>query len=148
MRNHHRRWFVAIGLFVLVSSCGSDSTAPETGFNGHWSGTLLQPKPTGNTEFAYSMNLTVTGTAVSGTAHIAVSGQPQFYADFTVSGTTTATQLDFTELTITAQVPPNTGGSWCLKRGTLTLAADVHSATGSWTSTSGCAPGTLTLTRG
>jgi len=94
------------------------------------------------------MNLSVTGTAVSGTAHIAVSGQPQFYADFTISGTTTATQLDFTEVAITAQVPPNTGGSWCLKRGTLTLAADGHSAAGSWSSTGGCAPGTLSLTRG
>ena len=147
MRNHHRRWIAGLALFVFVSSCGSDSTAPETGFSGHWTGILLQPKTTGNTEFAYSMNLSVTGTAVSGTAHIAVSGQPQFYADFTISGTTTATQLDFTEVAITAQVPPNTGGSWCLKRGTLTLAADGHSAAGSWSSTGGCAPGTLSLTR-
>jgi len=95
------------------------------------------------------MNLIVSKSEVSGTAHIAVSGQPQYYADFGISGTTTGSQLVFAELSITAQVPPNTGGSWCLKHGTLTLGADGKTMAGSWASTTGaCAPGTLSLTRG
>jgi hypothetical protein len=143
-----RRSIVAVGLATLAWGCGSSSTSPQTGFAGKWSGELLQPKTGGNTVFTYSLNLSVSGTSVSGTSHIAVSGQPQYYADFTVSGTATGPELDFTEIAITAQVPPNTGGSWCIKRGTLTLSGDGKTMRGTWSSTSGCAPGTLSLTRG
>ena len=139
---------LTFGLSALAAGCGSDSTSPATGVSGKWTGQLLQPKPSGNTQFDFSMNVTVNGTTVSGTAHINVLNMPQYYADFTISGTSTSSTLDFTETAITAQVPPgNTGGSWCLIHGTLTLAGDGKTMAGPWTSPTGCAPGTLSLTR-
>jgi hypothetical protein len=147
-RSFSRRWITGLALCVLATACGSDSTSPKTGLNGKWTGQLLQPKTSGNTQFDFSLNLTVGGSAVSGTAHINVLNQTQYYADFKVTGTATATTLDFTETTITAQVPPNTGGSWCLVHGILTLSADGSRLAGNWTSSSGCAPGTIVLTRG
>ena len=141
------RSVAALALLVLGASCGGDSTSPQTGVGGKWVGQLLQPKTGGNTQFDYSMSLTTTGTSVSGTSHISVLNQPKFFADFTVTGSLTGSQLAFTEVAITAQVPPNTGGSWCIKRGTLTLGDGGKTLSGSWTSTSGCAPGTIALTR-
>ena len=138
---------IAVLALLAVVSCGGGDTAPETGVGGKWSGQLLQPKTGGNTQFDYSMTLTQSGTTVSGTAHISVLDLPQYYADFSVTGTVTGSVLDFTEVSITKQVPPNTGGSWCLKRGTLTLSGDGKTLSGSWTSPSGCAPGTVSLTR-
>jgi hypothetical protein len=143
-----RRSIAALTLFALCVGCGGGSTSPQTGVAGRWTGQLLQPKTGGNTQFDYSLNLTTTGTAVSGTSHISVLNQPQFYADFTVTGTVSGSQLDFTEVAITAQVPPNTGGSWCIKRGTLTLGGDGKTLSGAWSSAGGCAPGTIALTRG
>jgi hypothetical protein len=132
---------------ILVASCGGSSTSPQTGFTGKWTGQLLQPKSAGNTQFDYSMNLTESGTSISGTAHISVLNQPQYFADFTVTGTTAGTQLTFVAGKITSQVPPNTGGSWCLEQGTLTLGGGGTTLSGPWTSQSGCAPGTIALTR-
>lgn len=134
-------------LCTLASGCKKDSTSPNTGLAGKWTGASLQPKTSGNTEFDFSMDLTINGSTVTGTSHINVLNLPQYYADFTVTGTATATTVDITETRITAQVPPNTGGSWCLIHATLTLSSDGRTLAGPWTA-SGCAPGTLSLTRG
>ena len=139
--------FIAMLALLALMSCGGGDTAPESGVSGKWTGQLLQPKTGGNTQFDYSMNLTQSGTGVSGTAHISVLDLPQYYADFNVTGTVGGSVLEFTEVSITKQVPPNTGGSWCLKRGTLTLGGGGKTLTGSWTSANGCAPGTISLTR-
>lgn len=138
---------VSVGLLAIVAACGSSTTSTGTGFGGKWTGQLLQPKTSGNTQFDYTMNLTESGSSISGTAHISVLNQAQYYADFTVTGTVTGAQLTYTELKITGQVPPNTGGSWCLKQGIVTLSNGGNTLSGSWTSPSGCAPGTLSLTR-
>ena len=134
-------------LCTLAAGCKKDSTSPTTGFAGKWIGKSLQPKTSGNTEFDFSMDLAINGPAVTGTSHINVLNLPQYYADFTVTGTATGIAVDITETRITAQVPPNTGGSWCLIHATLTLSADGRTLSGPWTA-SGCAPGTLSLTRG
>ena len=85
---------------------------------------------------------------MTGTARISLVDQPQYHGDFAIDGTATGSQFDFTELRITAQVPPPSGSSWCLKRGTLTLSSDGKTLAGNWSSTGGCAPGTISLTRG
>jgi len=43
---------------------------------------------------------------VTGTARISLIGQRQYYGDFAVDGTANGSAFDFTELRITAQVPP------------------------------------------
>jgi hypothetical protein len=134
-------------LCTFAAGCNKDSTSPNTGLAGKWIGASLQPKTSGNTQFDFSMDLTINGSTVTGTSHINVLNLPQYYADFTVTGTATATTVDITETKITAQVPPNTGGSWCLIHATLTLSTDGTTLSGPWTA-SGCAPGTLSLTRG
>jgi hypothetical protein len=141
------RLVATLSALMLVASCGGSSTSPQTGFTGKWTGQLLQPKSAGNTQFDYSMDLTESGTSVTGTAHISVLNQPQFFANFSVTGTTAGSQLTFVAGTITSQVPPNTGGSWCLEQGTLTLGGGGTTLSGPWTSQSGCAPGTIALTR-
>jgi hypothetical protein len=147
MATRRNRLVAALCVLILAASCGGDSTSPQTGFTGKWTGQVLQPKTEGNTQFDYSMNLTESGTTISGTAHISVLNQPQYFADFTVTGSFVGSQLTFAEGKITSQVPPNTGGSWCLKQGTLTLGGAGTTLTGSWTSPNGCAPGTMALTR-
>jgi hypothetical protein len=142
-----RRRCTGVALFVWLSGCGGGTTAPPAGVAGAWSGTLSQPNGAVYKQFTYSMNLQQSGSAVTGTARISLIGQPQYYGDFSVDGTLNASQFDFTEQQITAQVPPPAGSSWCLKRGTLELAGDRKSLSGNWSSTGGCAPGTISLSR-
>jgi hypothetical protein len=141
------RWLIGVGLSVWLSGCSS-STAPPTGVNGKWDGTLSQPNGPVYLNFVYSMDLKESGSTVTGSARISLVGQPQYYGQFSVSGTLTGEAFDFKELQITAQVPPPSGSSWCLKQGTLTLATNGKTLSGSWSSTGGCAPGTISLTRG
>jgi hypothetical protein len=142
---------VVLAALVLCAgavACGR-STAPDAsanGFTATWTGLLLQPKTSGNTQFDYSMTLTQSGAAVTGTAHASVLNQPQLFVNYTVSGTVSGSVLTFRELTITSQVPPMPGASWCIKEGTLTLSGDGKTLAGPWTA-GGCAPGTMSLTR-
>ena len=143
-----RRLLVGVGLFFWMSGCGGGgSTSPANGLTGVWNGTLSQPNGPIYKQFTYSMDLRESGSSVTGTARISLIGQPQYYGDFAVDGTKNGSEFDFTELRITAQVPPPAGSSWCLKRGALMLGSNGRTLSGNWTS-AGCAPGTISLTRG
>jgi hypothetical protein len=142
-----RRCLIGVGLSVSLSGC-THSTAPLTGVSGTWNGTLSQPNGPVYKNFTYSMNLQQSGSSVTGSARISLVGQPQYYGQFSVSGTVNGAAFSFSELQITAQVSPPSGSYWCLKQGTLTLSGDGKTLSGSWSSTSGCAPGTIALTRG
>jgi hypothetical protein len=145
--SQRRRWLVGVGLAAWLAGC-SHSTAPLTGVSGTWNGTLLQPNGPVYKHFTYSMALQQSGSTVTGSARISLVDQPQYYGQFSVSGTVTGATFAFNELQITAQVTPPSGSYWCIKQGTLTLSSDGKTLSGDWTSPSGCAPGTISLTRG
>lgn len=142
-----RRMLVGVLLCLLASGCGGGSTSPDGNLTGVWNGTLSQPNGPVYRDFVYSMDLRASGSSVMGTARISLIGQPQYYGDFEILGTANGAGFDFTELRITAQVRPPSGSNWCLKSGTLTLGGGGQTLSGNWTST-GCTPGTISLTRG
>jgi len=134
-----------LALLLGLASALLPTASRAATVSGPWSGTLQQNPPAFASDYGYGMNLTEnTGGAVSGTSRIAIIGQPQYYAVFSLTGQVSGSAFSFQETGIISQTPPP-GGFWCLKSGTLSLSPNGGSLSGSWQAP-GCSPGTLTLT--
>ena len=124
---------------LVVALLFTSPTDLATPFAGTWVGTVNQGAKT----FTFGMNLVQRGSDVNGSSRIE-SGTT--FAVMSVSGTTTAKTLTYSETSIVEQ-DVTAGSFWCLKTGTLTLTAGPpDTIEGSWTA-AGCNPGTITVSR-
>lgn len=127
---------------LLPSTNGPCSTLSIA---GRWIGSVTQPGgPFGDYD-TYEMDLTVIGSAVTGTSHIGNSGG--YTATMTLSGSISGDSFSFTETSITSAVtPPN--AFWCLKSSTLNIVqyGNEQFMDGNWTAPN-CLPGEIKLSK-
>jgi hypothetical protein len=130
---------------VAGQSCSSPSEPSGGSLAGSWTGTLFQPGNTNNNpSFPYRMELTQSGSQISGTAHIERLNESQYFADFAVTGSLIGSTFTFQETRISRENPPP-GAIWCLKNAALTFTSSPRALAGPWTSTICVNPGTIEL---
>ncbi|MCH2548373.1 MAG: DUF6531 domain-containing protein, partial [Alphaproteobacteria bacterium] len=138
-KNNNKKWlslFVVMLLSVIVTPSYASS------FNGTWSGKLTQPGGP-YTTYDFSLNNFVeTAGSVTGTSYIMTSAGD--WAQMSLTGTVTGSQISFSESAIVAQSGALT---WCIKSGTLTLSGSGEILSGSWsTTTPSCTANTGSIT--
>lgn len=122
------------------------SVRPETpnglqtlNLTGLWTGQLLQPggAPSGVFDFQMSLVEDASGN-VSGTSYSAVTGQPAYYVQESITGQVSNGVFTFQQTGIISQNVVQ-GTTWCVGTGQLTPTSDGKTLNGNYQGAPGCA---------
>lgn len=138
------RPFIFLLSFTLL--LGYNRTFGQTSpLEGNWQGILKQPKGTIMENYAYWVEIHITGDSINGYARTELANTP-YYAIVQFRGFVSGQSIKYFQTKIRTSINPPNISTWCLIQGDLVLNRKDNSLSGTWTSaTPNCGSGSILL---